>query len=86
MLALCMSSFTPTSRFGMLMACQMGASLLGELVLLPAMLCLRPARRAQVALAKIPDVDPVATDTHADLPIHPFPAPQPRRRRVGNAK
>jgi predicted RND superfamily exporter protein len=41
MLALCLSSFTPTSRFGWLMASQMVASLLGELVLLPALLGLR---------------------------------------------
>ena len=43
MLALCLSSFAPTARFGCLMAAQMTASLLGELVLLPAMLCCRPA-------------------------------------------
>ncbi|MBC8116688.1 MAG: MMPL family transporter, partial [Candidatus Saccharimonas sp.] len=45
LLALCLSSFTPTARFGMLMAAQMAASLLGELVLLPAMLCCRPGLR-----------------------------------------
>lgn len=39
MLALCLSRFTPTSRFGWLMAAQMTASLLGELLLLPALLC-----------------------------------------------
>jgi uncharacterized protein len=45
MLALCLSSFVPTARFGGLMAAQMVASLLGELVLLPALLCCRPLRR-----------------------------------------
>jgi predicted RND superfamily exporter protein len=45
MLALCFSSFAPTARFGCLMAAQMLASLLGELVLLPALLCCRPGRR-----------------------------------------
>ena len=40
MLALCLSSFTPTSRFGFLMASQMVASLLGEMVFLPALLCI----------------------------------------------
>ncbi len=40
MLALCLSSFTPTARFGFLMASQMTASLLGEMVFLPALLCI----------------------------------------------
>ncbi|HVJ69283.1 MAG TPA: MMPL family transporter, partial [Caulifigura sp.] len=40
MLALCLSSFTPTSRFGFLMASQMVASLLGEMVFLPSLLCI----------------------------------------------
>lgn len=44
MLALCLSSFTPTSRFGFLMASQMVASLLGEMVFLPALLCIVGAR------------------------------------------
>jgi predicted RND superfamily exporter protein len=89
MMALCLSSFTPTSRFGMLMASQMGASLLGELVLLPAMLCLRPARRPLVVAATPePEPQPTKTETEADpeLQIHPFPAPHPRRRRVGSAR
>jgi predicted RND superfamily exporter protein len=41
MMALTLSNFIPTARFGCLMAAQMVASLLGELVLLPALLCLR---------------------------------------------
>lgn len=41
MMALTLSNFAPTSRFGCLMAAQMVASLLGELVLLPALLCFR---------------------------------------------
>ncbi len=87
MLALCMSSFTPTSRFGMLMASQMAASLLGELVLLPALLCLRPARRPQVAIAPAPAPAPTKTDTDAEMQIHKFPAAMPgRRRRVGTAQ
>lgn len=77
MLALCMSSFTPTSRFGMLMASQMGASLLGELVLLPALLCLRPSRRQAVAAA--PPAEPEKAKDH-EPQIHPFPVPTPRQR------
>jgi predicted RND superfamily exporter protein len=46
MLALCLSSFVPTARFGGMMAAQMMASVLGELVILPALLCCRPDRRA----------------------------------------
>lgn len=88
MLALCMSSFTPTSRFGMLMAAQMGASLLGELVLLPAMLCLRPARRSQTTETTPAAPEPVAkVDSDAELQIHRFPEVTPRqRRRVGAAQ
>ena len=56
MLALCLSSFAPTARFGFLMAAQMTASLLGELVLLPAMLCCRPGRRATNKVA-VPAVE-----------------------------
>ena len=89
MLALCMSSFTPTSRFGLLMASQMGASLLGELVLLPALLCLRPARRP-LAVAETPVEEAATTaiepDREPELQIHPFPAVAPRRRRLGTAQ
>jgi predicted RND superfamily exporter protein len=47
MLALGLSNFAPTARFGYLMAAQMVASLLGELVMLPALLCLLAGRRKQ---------------------------------------
>ena len=87
MLALCLSSFTPTSRFGMLMASQMAASLLGELVLLPALLCLRPSRRPQVAIAPAPAPEPTSTESEPEMQIHQFPAAAPRRRRrVGAAQ
>jgi predicted RND superfamily exporter protein len=39
MLALAMSSFAPTYRFGLLMAVLLLATLLGDLLLLPALLC-----------------------------------------------
>lgn len=51
MLALCLSSFRPTCRFGWMMAAQMAASLLGELVLLPTLLCLF-TRTRKGAIAK----------------------------------
>jgi predicted RND superfamily exporter protein len=57
MLALCLSSFVPTARFGSMMAAQMLASLLGDLVLLPALLCCRPGR--QPAEAEAPLSHPV---------------------------
>jgi len=39
MLALAMSSFAPTYRFGLLMAVLLLATLVGDLLLLPALLC-----------------------------------------------
>ncbi len=45
MLALCLSQFTPTSRFGWLMASLMMVSLFGELVMLPVLLSMRRERR-----------------------------------------
>lgn len=78
MLALCMSSFTPTARFGMLMASQMVASLLGELVLLPAMLCMRPARQKTTASDQSG-----TSESEGDLQIHQFPPiAAPLRRRA----
>ena len=89
MLALCLSSFTPTARFGMLMASQMIASLLGELVLLPAMLCLRPARKS-VQTAKPPQQPEPQTprdEAESEPKIHPFPVtPQRRRRSIRTAQ
>jgi predicted RND superfamily exporter protein len=54
MLALCLSSFVPTARFGGMMAAQMVASLLGELVILPALLCCRPSRRLATQVSEQP--------------------------------
>lgn len=45
MLALTLSSFGPTIRFGYLMAAMLLAALAGDLVLLPALLHLRPSQR-----------------------------------------
>ncbi|WP_339911567.1 MMPL family transporter, partial [Symmachiella dynata] len=47
MLALTLSSFAPTARFGLLMCSLLIAALVGDLVLLPALLCLRPRRLRQ---------------------------------------
>jgi hypothetical protein len=82
MLALCLSSFAPTARFGCLMALQMLASLLGELVLLPALLCCRANRKAATSLATQMENDTQIVDSSAaaiEPLIHPFPAevPQP---------
>jgi uncharacterized protein len=44
MLALGLSSFAPTARFGMMMTALMFAALIGDLILLPALLSLRPER------------------------------------------
>lgn len=50
MLALALSSFAPTVRFGMLMATLLMATLAGDLLLLPALLAWRSPR-------KVPDMD-----------------------------
>jgi len=51
MLALAMSSFAPTYRFGLLMAVLLLATLVGDLLLLPALLCFgsdQPQSRTEV--------------------------------------
>ncbi len=75
MLALCLSSFTPTARFGCLMAAQMVASLLGELVFLPALLSLG---RKRPQTAPVPEPAAPAAETAEDdgpevhsLPLRP---------------
>jgi uncharacterized protein len=45
MLALSISNFVPTSRFGMLMAASLAVALVGDLILLPCLLFLRPAKK-----------------------------------------
>lgn len=54
MLALCLSRFTPTARFGWLMAALMLVSVIGELILLPALLSLRSSPRRSPALPDVP--------------------------------
>jgi predicted RND superfamily exporter protein len=68
MLALCLSRFTPTSRFGWLMASLMTVSVIGELILLPALLSLRRSPRGQTTAA----VKPVVA-------VHPVPATEAGR-------
>ncbi len=84
MMALCLSSFSPTARFGWLMTAQMLASLLGELLLLPALLCLRPERRSlSVRAASPPPPSPTPTPD-PEPEIHRMPVPhiaQPGIRR-----
>ncbi len=52
MLALTLSSFAPTCRFGLLMASLLMATLAGDLLLLPALLAMRPGRKAGTATAQ----------------------------------
>ncbi len=47
MLALGMSNFGPTFRFGLLMAASLGVALIGDLILLPCLLYLRPSRHPE---------------------------------------
>ena len=86
LLALCLSSFTPTARFGMLMAAQMAASLLGELVLLPAMLCCRPDRKQKERDQPAPaPLSETVAELDAEPQIHPFPLIPSRRQRRARA-
>lgn len=88
MMALCLSSFAPTVRFGTLMASQMAFSLLGELVLLPAMLCCLPSRQ-RIAKSEPPKPDVTRDGTKLEVEsepeIHPFPAGKPAIRRRSRA-
>ena len=47
MLALGLSNFGPTVRFGLLMAASLGVALIGDLILLPCLLYMRPKSRRQ---------------------------------------
>ena len=90
MMALCLSSFSPTARFGWLMTAQMLASLLGELLLLPALLCLRPERRsiASPAVETADAIGMVQPVLEPEPEIHRLPAPHispaALRRRAAN--
>ncbi len=96
MLALCLSSFTPTSRFGWLMATQMVASLLGELVLLPALLSLRKSRQlpegeelpaTSETAASATTVEPVPSDnTGSRTDLVPLPLHNGRAYRVDESQ
>ena len=79
------STFTPTQQFGSLMITMLGAALIGDLILLPALLC-GPLGRFFAPGAKatpdkldiepaevIPEEEP--TDVNTESVIIPFPAP-----------
>ena len=77
MLALCLSQFTPTSRFGWLMAALMMVSLFGELVMLPVLLSFRGERRRGT------DSRAAAETTAKQIPAPHFAtASSSQRRRV----
>lgn len=57
MLALGMSNFGPTYRFGLLMAASLGVALIGDLILLPCLLYMRPSRRTDVDSTDDADTD-----------------------------
>ena len=58
MLALTLSNFVPTARFGYMMATLLMAALIGDLVLLPAVLALRPRSRTATDDDESPHDDP----------------------------
>lgn len=61
MLALTLSSFSPTTRFGYMMTTLLLAALVGDLVLLPAILTLRPGKKN---VAQAEDDSPSLDDEH----------------------
>jgi len=58
MLALCFSDFGPTARFGLLMSALLVAALIGDLVLLPSLLALRPKTAEQIVTSE-EQIEPV---------------------------
>lgn len=90
MLALCLSRFTPTARFGWLMASLMLVSVIGELILLPALLSLRPQRRAASSAPETTSqTEPVATPTGRRVEVSPrgiVPAPHLPAAKTANAR
>ena len=54
MLALCFSDFGPTARFGLLMSALLVAALVGDLVLLPSLLALRPQKGVRNVVSEEP--------------------------------
>ncbi|MCH8830749.1 MAG: MMPL family transporter, partial [Planctomycetes bacterium] len=63
MLALTLSQFTPTSRFGYMMAMLLMAAVVGDLILLPAILALLPSRTPDS-----PSAESVVADDGVDPP------------------
>jgi len=63
MLALTLSSFAPTTRFGYMMTTLLLAALVGDLVLLPAILSLRPGNKQTVV---VEDDSPSLMDKHEE--------------------
>ena len=46
-MALTLSNFVPTARFGYMMTSLLGAALIGDLILLPCLLALRPQQAVE---------------------------------------
>src|SRR5262245_9363805 len=70
MLALTLSSFAPTGRFGLLMASLLMATLAGDLLLLPAILALRRGRKSETAASHSgPIVVGRARETRSAAPL-----------------
>lgn len=90
MLALCLSRFTPTSRFGWLMAALMLVSLVGELIIMPALLSLRSNPRRAPEPAESVDADTSGSVPQRTEPAHGTLAPAPhhaaRSKPVGRVR
>jgi uncharacterized protein len=81
MLALTLSNFVPTARFGYMMATLLMAALVGDLVLLPAILAMRPRWKRQRFDAAAPSADERPTISVVPAPhILQQPVHAPRRK------
>jgi len=69
MLALTLSSFTPTARFGYLMCALLIAALIGDLVLLPSLLSLRPRKSRKNRTPSVPMAGPHLVKKPAEVDI-----------------
>jgi len=84
MLALTLSDFYPTVRFGYMMAAMMLAALVGDLVLLPCLLCLLGRKpKAQQTVPRGPHFSPTANRRDNTLGQTPHADPRRRPHRIG---
>lgn len=68
MLALTLSNFVPTARFGFMMTSLLGAALIGDLILLPCLLALRPRNSDEDGTTGHNDSEEILKKRHPSAP------------------